>query len=193
MLKLIGSYRQQCPQADIKLSTTEEFFTALEEKYAGEIPSCHGDAADTWADGVISLARETALHRRTQSKLVAAEILAALGGLDMREDIANGYRNLHNYSDHTWGFDFDPDNRPGKITSFTRDVANGKSIRIDVPSGATLGPGSPLMKPNEDSWDAKRQYAIDAGQVADKVMNAPLSRSSAQAAGSRLVVWNTMS
>ena len=193
MLKLIASYRQQCPEADIKLSTTEEFFTTLEDKYAGEIPACHGDAADPWADGVISLARETALHRRTQSKLSAAEILAALGGLDMREDVANGYRNLHNYSDHTWGFDFDPDNRPGKITSFTRDVANGKSIRIDVPPGETLGPGSPLMKTNEESWDAKRQYAIDAGQIADKVMNAALSRTSAKAAGSGLIVWNTMS
>jgi hypothetical protein len=49
------------------------------------------------------------------------------------------------------------------------------------------------MKPNEESWDAKRQYAIDAGQIADRVMNAALSRTSAQEVGSSLVVWNTMS
>ena len=193
MLELIGSYRKECPEADIKLSTAQEFFAALEEKYAAEIPPWRGDVADSWADGLISLARETALHRRTQSRLVAAEILAALGGVEVREDVANAYRNLHLYSDHTWGYDFDPDNRPGKITSFTRDVANGKSVRIQVPPGETLGPGSPLMKPYEISWDAKRQYAIDAGRIADRVMSSALSRISAGAAGSGLVVWNTLS
>ena len=164
MFEVIGSYRKESPEADIKLATTQEFFAAVEEKYAAKIPSWHGDVADPWADGVISLARETGLQRRTQSKLVAAEILAALGGVEVRADVANAYRNLRLYSDHTWGYDFDPDNRPGKIASFTRDVANGKSARIQVPPGETLGPGSELMKPYEISWDAKRQYAIDAAQ-----------------------------
>src|ERR1035437_8043885 len=193
MIELIGSYRKQCPEADIKLCTVQEFFAVVEEKYAADIPSCPGDVADSWADGLISLARETGLHRRAQAKLTDAEILAALGGLEVREDMANGYRNLHLYSDHTWGYDFDPDNRPGKITSFTRDVANGVSARVEVPPGESLGPGSPLMKAYEVSWDAKRQYAIDAGQIADRVMGSALSRVGARTAGSGLVVWNTMS
>ncbi|MGA9061229.1 MAG: glycosyl hydrolase-related protein [Terracidiphilus sp.] len=193
MLELIDSYRKECPEADIKLSTAQEFFAAVEAKYAADIPTWRGDVADAWGDGVISLARETALHRRTHSKLMAAEILAALGGIEAREDVANAYRNLHLYSDHTWGLDFNTDNRPGKITYFTRMVTNDKSIRVDVPPGETLGPGSPLMKPYEISWDAKRQYAIDAGQIADRVMNSALNRVSPRAAASGLVVWNTMS
>ena len=81
--------------------------------------------------------------------------------------MANAYRNLHLYSDHTWGYDFDPDNRPGKITSFTRDVANGESVHVVVPPGETLGPGSPLMKPYEISWDAKRAVCDRRRQIAD--------------------------
>ena len=64
-------------------------------------------------------------------------------------------------------------------------VTNDKSIRVDVPPGETLGPGSPLMKPYEISWDAKRQYAIDAGQIADRVMSSALSRLSTRARGLR--------
>jgi hypothetical protein len=85
--------------------------------------------------------------------------------------MANAYSNLHYYADHTWGFDFGPDNRPGKIRSFTRDVANGKSIRVEVPEGEKLGPGSSVMKSYEESWDAKREYANEAARISDQVMS----------------------
>ena len=47
MLELIDSYRKECPEADIKLSTAQEFFTAVEKKYAADIPTWRGDVADS--------------------------------------------------------------------------------------------------------------------------------------------------
>jgi alpha-mannosidase len=195
LLEVVASYRKEAPEAEVRLATMQDFFEPLEKRYASRIPTIAGDRANSWADGPISLAHETAVQRRTQSQLVSAEVLMTLAALDEKAAIGDAYKNLHLYSEHTWGFDFDADARPGHIRTFYRDISEGKRQTVQVPKGEALGPASPLMKDFVKAWDAKKSYAYKAEGLSKGVLDHSLAVLNTRMAASqpRVAVWNTLS
>jgi hypothetical protein len=175
MHKKVLDYQKQWVNPEVRMARINEFFNYLRSRFSSEIPTIHGECPDPWADGTISLAKETGMHRRSQAGLIAAEKWATLASaLDSEfrypaDSIEDAYRNLHFYSDHTWGLD-----------------AQGKAnIEVDAPAYA----------PWRENWDAKRIYALQAEQLVGDVQTQSLNRltSLVKSRGLNVVVWNSSS
>jgi len=93
----------------LRLATMNEFFGALETKYAASIPVYRLGWPDYWTDGVASTAYETGLNRVAHNTLLTAEKLAVLAAELSPEfvypgaEIGEGYNRSMFYDEHTWG------------------------------------------------------------------------------------------
>jgi len=93
----------------LRLATMPEFFEAMENKYAGRIPTYRLGWPDYWTDGVASTAYETGLNRLTHNELLTAEKLAAIAAEVNPEfnypgaEIKEAYSKSMFYDEHTWG------------------------------------------------------------------------------------------
>jgi alpha-mannosidase len=106
--KLADAVKQwNAENASVRLiiATTSEAFRALEKRYGDKLPTQTGDFSPYWEDGAASSARETAVNRASAERLVQTETLAAMlrGGKLPAEDLAEAWRNVLLYSEHTWG------------------------------------------------------------------------------------------
>jgi alpha-mannosidase len=88
-----------------KIASTSEAFGAFEARYGKELPSFRGDLTPYWEDGAGSSALETAMNRSAADKLVQAEALFAMSPelSYPRNKVAEAWRNVLLYSEHTWG------------------------------------------------------------------------------------------
>jgi hypothetical protein len=87
------------------ISTTSAAFRQFEHAYGNKLPVFKGDYTPYWEDGAGSSARETALNRATDERLVQAETLWAMRnpGAFPAADFQNSWRDALLYSEHTWG------------------------------------------------------------------------------------------
>jgi len=87
----------------------EAFYQHIEKEFADEVPVYRGTIENWWNFGVGSTAYETAAHKANQDRLAAAEMLATLAAAKIPgqrypyEDLADAWRNMMLYCEHTWG------------------------------------------------------------------------------------------
>ncbi|MBN1420258.1 MAG: hypothetical protein JXP34_15875 [Planctomycetes bacterium] len=91
-------------------ATLSDFFRALEQETAGNLPRFRKAWPDWWADGNGSAAREVALVRRAHERLAAADAMLAVtgrtmggGGATLRRRLAEAYESALLFDEHTWG------------------------------------------------------------------------------------------
>jgi alpha-mannosidase len=95
----------------LSTSTTESFFTAMEENHASEFPVIRGAWPDWWTDGFGASARETAATRIASYSLAANTAglaMAAASGMKMPDGIVSRIDLANNallfYGEHTTGY-----------------------------------------------------------------------------------------
>jgi alpha-mannosidase len=197
LINEVRQFRQECKTGKIKLATMSEFFSYVKKNFSEKIPVIRGDNPHSWADGTLSLARETGLHKRNQHTIITAEMMAALflGKAYPKADIDDVYSKLLLYSDHTWGFDFDPDGRPGEMKKVKRADTQGHEIVVDIPSGEPFTSASKFFDDYRKHWQEKKDYVYQAESTIQKIQeqaySAMCSRIAAEQAG--VVVFNPLS
>ena len=193
----VKGFRDDWPDNKIKLSTMEEFFSYIENNFSEKIPVIKGDNPQAWADGTISLALETGLHKRNQHTIITAECIAAL--FNTKEypygKIQEVYNNMHLYSDHTWGYDFSPNNRPGKITKVSRGSISDGRIEYNVPEGTEFSCDSEFFDAYRQHWQAKKDYVYVAQKLIGNILSSSVKELIKQLTIEKngIVVWNPLS
>jgi alpha-mannosidase len=175
MRQEIVSFRKQYPRMDVRMGRVDDFLGYIEANYGRQIPTFQGDNPNSWADGTVSMARETGVHRRNQVGVIEAEKLAVLdlatGGRNAypANDIAAVYRDLFFYSDHTWGL----------------DIGGQPNMDVDAPQYTTW----------RQHWDIKRRYPLHAQTLVSQMRQQFLANLSARVktSGPAIVVWNLCS
>ncbi|MFW6164161.1 MAG: glycoside hydrolase family 38 C-terminal domain-containing protein, partial [Planctomycetota bacterium] len=93
----------------IVLCHNAEFFEYVEKQWGDKLPVVRGSGGAYWEDGAASSARETALNRNAHELLVNGEKLLALGAAAgavpdyPRARLAEAWRNVLLFDEHTWG------------------------------------------------------------------------------------------
>jgi hypothetical protein len=193
----VKKFREECHTKKIKLATMSEFFSYIKNNFDKKIPQLRGDNPHSWADGTNSLALETALHKRNQHNIITAEALASLVSAKdyPGNKIQEVYNNLHLYSDHTWGYDFDPDGRPGEIHKVKRSTTFEGEIQLKVAEGEQLDCNSDFFIPYKKHWQAKKDYVYKAKQITEEISNTYFGQlcSKITLKKTGIVVWNPLS
>lgn len=99
----------------LRMATLSDWWDAVQEE-ANDLPVCSGDWTDYWNFGCISSARETAINRNNERRLLTADAIeSVLTSLDNGKSdrsptrrSAHGSRgrawwDVHFYDEHTWG------------------------------------------------------------------------------------------
>lgn len=112
------------------LSTPDEYFRYIEEKFGNDLPVYRGDMGSFWEDGAASSASETAMVRWAKNMVSTAEkweALAAMRGLDgiAPNDNREIWKNILYYDEHTWGSaaSISDPNNPQSTGQWTRKSA----------------------------------------------------------------------
>jgi hypothetical protein len=168
-------YRQGWAYPDVRMARVGDFVDHILSRYSRDLPTFQGDNPNSWADGTISLARETGMHRRSQAGIIEAEKLAALAAATGRQAaypaqaIRDVYRDLHLYSEHTWG--------------------------LNVAGEPTMDVRSPKYAEWQKNWDAKRAYPAQAEELVERLRATSLEALNARitTAAPAIIVWNSSS
>ncbi len=175
MRQEILNFRRQSTNSDVRMGRADDFAAYIEKEFGDRIPAFQGDNPNSWADGTISLARETGMHRRNQAQVIDVEKLAALGvamgsnGNYPTGDIAAVYRDLFFYSEHTWG--------------------------LDVPGHPGMNVNAPEYASWRQHWAVKGGYPVHAERLIHEMQRHTLSNLTAcvSSHGPAVVVWNLCS
>ncbi len=106
---VVREWNEKWAYPQLRLATNSEFFTAAEEKLAGDIETYSGDWTDWWVDGIGSGARHLGFNRRAQANVRTAQTLHTLAnaltedGADPRDEIDEAYESMALFDEHTWG------------------------------------------------------------------------------------------
>jgi len=90
----------------VQMSTFSMFFGEIEEETRGQLPQIKAFWPDWWNEGLGSMARDFAMHRRSQEKVQFAETALALAGADRqkaRKLLDAAWGNILLSDEHTWG------------------------------------------------------------------------------------------
>ncbi len=105
MSDIIREWNETYEFPKFRIGTSDEVFSALEEKYGPNIPSFKGDFTPYWEEGAASTAAELGMNRRNSDRLSQLEILWSMVQPTAfpfaRFDEA--WRNVVLFSEHTWG------------------------------------------------------------------------------------------
>ena len=149
-------------------SDVSAFFRAV-APLGDRLPAVRGDGGAYWEDGCGSAAAATALARRAQADLPAAERLAALAALHQdgrafpSQRFDEAWRTLLLWDEHTWG--------------------------------AFLSAREPDALLQQDQWAVKERFAREAGGLAAGLLHAAATAHSLEwgTDGREVVVWNPAS
>lgn len=164
MPDVIREWNEKYDSPKFRISTTREFFEAFEKEYGDKLPVYGGDMTPTWEDGAASTAKETMVNRESSARLAEAQKLwSLLGDRDEypSEEIAEAWKNVVLFSEHTWGA---AGSGPEPKSQFTIDLWNGKKMysdSADVQSRRILsdalsyisGEGDHIQVINSNLWD----------------------------------------
>ena len=70
MRQKVLSQRGQAAYPDVRMARVGDFAAYVLDHFGKDLPIFQGDNPNSWADGTISLARETGMHRRSQSGVI---------------------------------------------------------------------------------------------------------------------------
>ncbi|MBB5634556.1 hypothetical protein HDE68_000441 [Pedobacter cryoconitis] len=101
----VKAWNEKYASPQLVITSTQQFFTDFEKKYADKIPSFAGDYTEYWTDGVSSAARETALSRRLSDQLKQADAVWAIRNKTAYpvKAFEESWKNLLLFNEHTWG------------------------------------------------------------------------------------------
>ncbi len=108
ILERIRSWNRDHPELPMKMSTADEFFRYLTEKYGDDFPSASGDGTGHWATVKLRVPETTSRMRQASSLLPAAEAAATIasivqGAAFPRYDFAEAWQTLLTFQEHTTG------------------------------------------------------------------------------------------
>lgn len=183
LLRNVDIWNQRHPDIEARIATPSEFFGYMEQRYGDQIPAFSGDLTGAWTDDPGIYADASGMKRVACERVVAAEKLAAL--LDMMgvgdrsypaEEIAEVYRRLLLYAEHTYG-----------LTEWGWE----HTTRID--SQGDLH--SPVFDESKASWEAKKDYAYQAYTTSDRLLGDQLEDLAASIQTDRrsILVFNPLS
>jgi len=91
-------------QPSLRLTTVSRALRRMESEVGASIPEYGGEWTDWWANGTASAPRELAASRQTKRNLAAAlsPVWGPPGG-NVKSAVANLYRSLCVFDEHTWG------------------------------------------------------------------------------------------
>lgn len=101
----VRAWNEKYAAPRLRIGLIRDFFTDLEKRHGAALPEMAGDITPYWEDGAGSTSSETALNRGSAERLVQAEALFAMLSPDLRpeERLADAWRKVLLYSEHTWG------------------------------------------------------------------------------------------
>ncbi|MGZ9585630.1 DUF7402 domain-containing protein [Paenibacillus marinisediminis] len=156
-------------------STVSDYFSYVEENYKEQIPTFTGNMEDWWNYGVSSTSAETAINKENHDKLPAAEFYATMANLFADsyypyEDIANAYKNMIIYDEHSWGSEFPQPDDQWRWKRNNAISANQLSDQVMKSSLTALGKaistdGPEIAVYNALSWERSDVVAVEPGQL----------------------------
>jgi len=167
--KLVTEWNKTYAYPKLIMDTGAEFFSYLEEHYAGKIPVKRGDFGAFWEDGAGSTAFETILHMENQRRIEQAQALWAMAQISgsklpcPQDGFNQAWDDILFYIEHTWGA--------------------AESVR------------DPDSQMTRDQWNYKADYARGADRKTRELHSEALQAyiQSIVPGGKNLVVVNTLS
>lgn len=150
MADVIKKWNETYAYPRFSISTMENVFQELEDRYGKVLPSYAGDMSPVWEDGAASSARELALNRSTAEKLNQIEIQwSTVSPEDFPTASLNeAWKYVNLFSEHTWGA---ANSFYDKNSTFTKD-----------------------------QWEEKKGYALTADSISKTLENELLSKLSSK-------------
>lgn len=139
MAALVHKWNTTYASPQFVIGTTDQLFSAFENKYKDHIPAFKGDFTPYWEDGAASSARTLSKNRRNSDRLNQLEILWSMIRPEAYpfEDFQKGWRNVVLFSEHTWGA-----------------------------SASGTAPEAPLTK---TLWKQKKNFALTADSLTQRI------------------------
>lgn len=108
VLERIRDWNRKHPELPMKMSTADEFFRYLTDKYGEDYPTASGDATGHWATVKLRVPETTSRMREASSALPAAETAATIasvvhGSVFPRFDFEEAWRTMLTFQEHTTG------------------------------------------------------------------------------------------
>lgn len=102
----VRAWNERFVSPRLVISTLPEMFEAFEKRYGDRLPRIRADLTGYWEDGAVSTAREVVMNRASAARLVQAEALSSIRGLDLADtDREAAWRQVLLWDEHTWGAD----------------------------------------------------------------------------------------
>lgn len=107
--EIVKEWNAKWAYPKVRMGDAGRLLHSAEEQYGDSIPVVEGELADWWSDGVGSGAKEMAESRQTQVKLQDSKTWGALLDAETNHpypsrQIADAYKQLLLFDEHTWGF-----------------------------------------------------------------------------------------
>lgn len=149
---------------EIITSTTDDFFSYVEDNFGSTIPTFKGNIESWWDYGVSSTSYETGINKENHDKLPAAEFLATVansvapGTKYPYEDLYDAYNNMILFDEHTWGNASPQPDDQWKWKRNTAIAGSAAADRILADSMASIGTqiptdGKSIAVYNTLSWN----------------------------------------
>ena len=183
LLENVETWNRRHPNVEARIATPSEFFEYIEQQYGDHIPAFSGDLTTAWTDDPGIYAASSGMKRVACERIVAAEKLAAL--MDMMsvgdvpypaEEIAEVYRRLLLYAEHTYG-----------LTEWGWEHTTMIESKGDL--------HSPVFDESKASWEDKKEYAYQAYKISDRLLGDQLEDLAASIQTDRrsILVFNPLS
>ena len=108
VLERIREWNRKHPELPMKMSTADEFFRYLTDKYGDNFSAASGDATGHWATVKLRVPETTGKMRQASSALPAAETAATIASIVHgytfpRFDFAEAWQTMLTFQEHTTG------------------------------------------------------------------------------------------
>jgi alpha-mannosidase len=147
------------------IARTSDAFRDFEQHYGGRLPVVRGDWTPYWEDGAGSSALETGLNRNSSDRLVQAEALFAMAGINSSYPAGafeQAWRHALLYSEHTWGADCSVSDPESQKTREQWAIKKSYADAANLESRALLQQGlSQASKASDPGTAAVEPGAID--------------------------------
>lgn len=127
IVEIVEEWNRHYAAPRIRMSTFHQFFTEIEAEAKGRLKRIRAFWPDWWNEGIGSMAREFAMHRRSQEKAMFSETALALASghkipMESRRVLDSLWQNILLCDEHTWGAATPEDNaeegpRSGELQS----------------------------------------------------------------------------
>jgi alpha-mannosidase len=154
---MVRRWNEEFETPKLAIATSHDLFSEFERRYGDLIPAVKGDFTPYWEDGAASTALETAMNRRSVTRLLQAQTLWAMLAPKAfpAADFDEAWRQALLWDEHTWG----------------------AADSVSDPDG-----GNARLQ-----WDYKRAFAVEADRRSKSLLAAALKRPGQAGPGLRVL------